>query len=255
MADFCHSKDSAAFREERLLHAIQLLVLLLPRENNRLLESIIDMLFRTVQHEPTNKMSADNLATLFTPHLICPRKLSPEALHVTAQQMCSIISFMIKTGRRLFHIPPKLATDIRAFFVERKRRKTMSPEHILNESVTSDSVANTVYTFVDREKTAEAHVMNSTDTALAQLYAHIQSLPESSKKKKLIKQFNRENGHGTPLQVLMLREKNSVGSSAKVAKSIGDSIKRHIFHKNLISKTPKRNSHTPVSLQVGSCHF
>ncbi|KXJ81980.1 hypothetical protein RP20_CCG016115 [Aedes albopictus] len=250
VADLCQSKDSAAFREERLLHVIQLLVLLLPKENNKLLQCIIDMLYKTVQHESTNKMSADNLATVFTPHLICPRKLSPEALHATTQQMFGIISFMIKTGPRLFHIPPKLATDIRAYFVERKRRKTMSPEHILNESVTSDSVANTVYTFVDREKTAEAHVMNSTDTALAQLYAHIQSLPESSKKKKLIKQFNRENGHGTPLQVLMLREKSSSGSSNKMVKSFGDSIKRHIFHKHPISKTPKRNSHTPVSIQT-----
>ncbi|XP_058451434.1 serine-rich adhesin for platelets [Malaya genurostris] len=250
VAEFCHSKDCVTVREDRLLNAIQLLFLLLPKENSTLLQCIIDMLHTTIQHEAMNKMSADNLATLFTPHLICPRKLSPEGLHATAQQMCSIISFMIKTGPRLFHIPPKLATDIRAFYAERKRRKTMSPDHILNESITSDSVANTVYTFVDREKTAEAHSMNSTDTALAQLYAHIQSLPESSRKKKLIKQFNRENGHGTPLQVLMLREKNSGGSTAKAPKSIGDSIKRHIFHKGMISKTPKRNSQTPVCFQT-----
>ncbi|XP_055607387.1 serine-rich adhesin for platelets [Uranotaenia lowii] len=251
VAEFCHSKDSLAVREDRLLNAIQLLFLLLPKENNLLLKYIIDMLFKTIQHEASNKMSAENLATLFTPHLICPRKISPESLHTTAQQMSSIISFMIKNGPKLFQIPPKLATDIRAFFVERKRRKTMSPEHILNESITSDSVANTVYTFVDREKTAEAHVMNSTDTELAQLYAHIQSLPESSKKKKLIKQFNRENGYGTPLQVLMLREKNSAGgSTVKPQRSIGDSIKRHIFHKSLMSKTPKRNSHTPVGFQT-----
>lgn len=252
VAEFCHSKDSLAVREDRLLNAIQLLFLLLPKENNILLKYLIDMLYKTIQHEATNKMSADNLATLFTPHLICPRKLTPEALHATAQQMCGIISFMIKTGSRLFHIPPKLATDIRAFFVDRKRRQTMSPEHILNESITSDSVANTVYTFVDRKKTAEAHKANSTETELAQLYAHIQKLPESSRKKKLIKHFNRQNGQGTPLQVLMLREKNS-GSAAKGSKSIGDSIKRHIFHKSLMSKTPKRNSHTPVGFQVSCC--
>ncbi|XP_055549956.1 serine-rich adhesin for platelets-like [Wyeomyia smithii] len=251
VAQFCHSKESLAVREDRLLNIIQLLVLLLPKENSILLKCIIDMLHKTIQHEALNKMSADNLATLFTPHLICPRKLSPEALHATAQQMCSIVSFMIRTGPQLFHIPPRLATDIRAFFLERKRRKTMSPDHILNESITSDSVANTVYTFVDREKTAEAHVMNSTDTALAQLYAHIQSLPESSRKKKLIKQFNRENGHGTPLQVLMLREKNSGGSTtSKGPKKIGDSIKRHIFHKGIVSKTPKRKNQTPACFQT-----
>jgi len=72
---------------------------------------------------------------------------------------------------------------------------------------------------VDRERTALAHVTNPTEAALAQLYAHIQSLPESSKKKKLIKQFNKENGQGTPLQVNM-RRKNHLRS-----KSLGDSIK------------------------------
>lgn len=81
VADFCNSKASVASREERLLHAIQLLILLLPKENNNLLECIMDMLFKTVQHESTNKMSVDNLATVFTPHLICPRKQSPEVLH------------------------------------------------------------------------------------------------------------------------------------------------------------------------------
>ncbi|XP_050068377.1 uncharacterized protein LOC126556875 [Anopheles maculipalpis] len=265
VADLFHSKESsqASRGEDRLLNALQLLLLLLPEENNILLRLIIELLHRTIQHEATNKMSAVNLATLFTPHLICPRKQSPEALHTTAQHMSGIVGFMIKTGARLFHIPPKLATDIRAYFVEQRRRKTMSPEHILNESTTSDSVANTVYTFVDREKTAEAHIMNSTDTALAQLYAHIQSLPESSKKKKLVSKFNRQNGYGTPLQVLMQREKNGSGGPGpgsggglKYPRSISDSIKRHIFHKSLMSRTPKQRpgsgSQTPTTFQTPS---
>lgn len=104
---------------------------------------------------------------------------------------------MITKAKELQDIPPKLATDIRAYFLEQKRKKILSPDvQMLNESVTSDSTANTVYTFVDREKTAEAHISNTTDTALAQLYAYIQTLPESSKKRKLIKQFNKENGQG-----------------------------------------------------------
>jgi hypothetical protein len=89
----------------------------------------------------------------------------------------------------------------------------------LNESVCDGTAANTIFSFVDRERTALAHVVNPTEAALAQLYAHIQSLPESSKKKKLIKQFNKENGQGTPLQVNM-RRKNHLRS-----KSLGDSIK------------------------------
>lgn len=139
-------------------------------------------------------MNSDSLATLFTPHLVVPRKLSPEVLHQTAATMTKMISFMITSGTSIFLVPEKLATDIKAYLIEEKRRKE-TPERILDESV-SDSVANTVFTFVDRQKTAQENVQSTTDTALAQLYAHIQSLPESSKKKKLIKQFNKQNGQG-----------------------------------------------------------
>lgn len=195
-SELCNTGSPEPTKATRLLHSLQLLILLLPTENRTLLKDIIEMLNKTMRHEPRNKMSADSLATLFTPHLICPKKLTPEALHQTSQNMSSIISFMITKGSAVFDIPPKLATDIRAYFVEKKRKETMSPEQILDESVTSDSTANTVYTFVDRERTAQANVQNPTDTCLAQLYAYIQSLPESSKKRKLIKQFNKENGQG-----------------------------------------------------------
>lgn len=192
VAEVCNSKEND--EQARIRNSLQLLCLLLPSENRIVLENLITVLHKASQMESSNKMTADTLATLFTPHLICPRKLQPEVLHQTAATMTRMISFMINSGSATFLVPEKLSTDIRAYFVEQKRRRE-TPEKVLDESI-SDSVANTVYTFVDREKTAEAHVANTTDTALAQLYAHIQSLPESSKKKKLIKQFNKQNGQG-----------------------------------------------------------
>lgn len=58
------------------------------------------------------------------------------------------------------------------------------------------TAANTVYTFVDRHRTRVENETNPTDTALAQLYAHIQALPDSQHKRRLIKHFNRQNGYG-----------------------------------------------------------
>ncbi|XP_055904227.1 rho GTPase-activating protein gacII [Eupeodes corollae] len=231
-------------KEQHILNSMQLLLLLLPHENRTLLQDIIEMLHIVSNHANQNKMSSENLATLFAPHLICPRNLPPEALHYVAQTMCAIITYMITKGLVVFEIPAKLATDIRAYFLERKRKKTMSPEQTLDESISDMSTVNTVYTFVDREKTAAAQGSNNTDTELAQLYAHIQTLPESSKKRRLIKQFNKQNGQGTPLQLVTLnRIKHS--EPTRSAKSISDSIKKHIFHKGIISRTPKR---TPVTL-------
>ncbi|XP_033251517.1 rho GTPase-activating protein 19-like [Drosophila miranda] len=193
---------ATAERQQHLLNSVQLLLLLLPEEHRELLQHIIKMLHSVAAREESNKMSAENLAILFTPHLICPRQMPPKALHYTAKKMSSIVSYMIQQGLEIFEVPGKLATDIRAYFLERKRKKTMSPEQTLEESISDDSTVNTVYTFVDRAATAAANNSNYTDTALAQLYAHIQSLPESSKKRRLIKQFNKQNGQGTPLQVI-----------------------------------------------------
>ncbi|EDW36240.1 GL17687 [Drosophila persimilis] len=230
---------ATAERQRHLLNSVQLLLLLLPEEHRELLQHIIEMLHSVAAREESNKMSAENLATLFTPHLICPRQMPPEVLHYTAKKMSSIVSYMIQQGLEIFEVPGKLATDIRAYFLERKRKKTMSPEQTLDESISDVSTVNTVYTFVDRAATAAANNSNNTDTALAQLYAHIQSLPESSKKRRLIKQFNKQNGQGTPLQVVVMnRLKNN--EATRSAKSLGDSIKKHIFHKSLMSRTPKR---------------
>lgn len=99
--------------------------------------------------------------------------------------------------------------------------------------------AKTVFTFVDREKTAEASASaNPTEAALAQLYAHIQSLPESSKKRKLIKQFNKENGQGTP-QLIMgsnrtgrARHRTGGSKPRQRSRSLGDSIKVSYIHQD-----------------------
>lgn len=218
-------------QESRLLTALQLILLLLPLENKLLLKDLLELLHLTASYEAKNKMSADSLATLFTPHLLCPRKLSPEILHINSQTLSGIVSFMISKSPNLFELPLNLAVDIKAYYTERERRKALSPQKLINESISDNVAANTVFSFVDHERTAKENQSNPTETALAQLYAHIQSLPESSKKRKLVKQFNKENGHGTPLQVLR--------SHVPKNKSFGDSIKKHIFSKRLIRSGKK----------------
>lgn len=48
-------------------------------------------------------------------------------------------------------------------------------------------------------------------------------MPESAKKRRLVKQFNKENGQGTPRHVKNCK-----------TKSLGDSIKKHIFQKKIL---------------------
>ncbi|EEB17047.1 Rho GTPase activating protein, putative [Pediculus humanus corporis] len=215
IAELCNVKNHSY--NERLLRALQLLILLLPNENRIFFKEIIELLNLAVAHEHKNRMSAENLATLFTPHLLCPRKLSPEALHVNSQVMSGVVAFMIQMGSKIFDIPPTVATDVKAYW-NKKEKRINSPLKQMNESICDGTAANTVFTFVDREKTAEENRTNPTVTALAQLYAYIQALPESSKKRKLIKQFNKENGYGTPLR-------NTVNKKRLKPLNLGDSIK------------------------------
>ncbi|CAH0553934.1 unnamed protein product [Brassicogethes aeneus] len=226
IAELCGIGEGPTVQDGKLLEALQLIFLLLPIENQSFLKDILDLLHLTSTFEENNKMSPDNLAKIFTPHLLCPRKLPPSELLTISQKYFGLITFMIKKSSELFKIPRKLKVDFQARY---ERKKLMASQNrILNESVTD--TANTVFTFVDHERTAKENESNPTETALAQLYAHIQSLPESSKKRKLVSKFNKENGHGTPLQVAR-------GSAAK--KSFGDSIKKHIFQKGLAKQAKK----------------
>ncbi|RVE53125.1 hypothetical protein evm_002222 [Chilo suppressalis] len=159
--------------------------------------------------------------------------LSPEHFHADSVALAPVISFMIRHSCRLFEAPARLATDAAAYFT----RRVLSPALRLDESMSDRTAANTVYSFVDRHRTRAENESNPTDTALAQLYAHIQALPDSHHKRRLIKHFNRQNGYGTPIQI---QRTGKVAGS----RSFGDSIKRHIFNKGLLNKTPKKGSTT-----------
>ncbi|XP_041979966.1 rho GTPase-activating protein 19-like isoform X2 [Aricia agestis] len=226
--------------ETKLLTALQLLLLLLAPSHRNFLERLLRLLRLVADNEPSNRMSPDTLATMFTPHLLCPRKLSPEAFHQESLALAPLMSFMIRQSSALWAAPAQLVTDAAAYLAVRERKKALSPAADLDESYTDRTAANTVYTFVDRSRSVAEHAANPTDTALAQLYAHIHALPPSAHRRRLIKHFNRQNGYGTPIQI---QRTGKVAGS----KSFGDSIKRHIFNKGLLNKTPKKGSGSSIN--------
>ena len=67
-------------------------------------------------------------------------------------------------------------------------------------------------------------------------------MPESSKKRQLVKQFNKQNGQGTPRHI-----KNNTTSNSG-SKSFGDSIKKRIFQKKLLN-------HKKMSDPKYGCNF
>lgn len=61
---------------ERQLKATKLLLLLLPVDNYCLLKYLLLLLNQIQNAQEMNKMTSENLGTLFAPHIICPRKVT-----------------------------------------------------------------------------------------------------------------------------------------------------------------------------------
>lgn len=54
----------------------------------------------------------------------------------------------------------------------------------------STQAINTMMCFAERKSSSDSDTNNDTQLALAKLYAHVQSMPNSTKKKKLLKQVS-----------------------------------------------------------------
>lgn len=79
MGKHSYTESERSRAKEKQLKALQLLMLLLPRENAVLLESLFDLLHKAAGI-PENKMSAASLGVVFSPSLLCPRKVKKMVL-------------------------------------------------------------------------------------------------------------------------------------------------------------------------------
>lgn len=210
---------------DKNLKIIQLILLLIPMKRRKFANDLLTLLNKIASKENlTNRMDAKSLATLFAPHLLCPKSMTPTDL----QRYCTILTiqleFMIKNVRSIFKTPIELTLDIR------KELERMNNPNVNNDE---EDCINTVVTFCDREATK---VQNQTEQHVAELYAHIQSMPETPAKKRLIKQFNRQNGGLTP----QMDKENSKKKHNKL-KQIGDKLKnaKNLFKANSAVKSKR----------------
>ncbi|GFY52626.1 rho GTPase-activating protein 19 [Trichonephila inaurata madagascariensis] len=198
---------------ERQLKATKLLLLLLPVDNYCLLKYLLLLLNQIQNAQEQNKMTSENLATLFAPHIICPRKMPPEVLKESFPRMVKCIAFLIDNATVLFEPPEELVQDVSIYLQE------MSYEGPL-QSLDTGSPVKTLVTFCKRANCDEPQPVDYTNKALAELHTYIESLPNSSRKRKLIKKFQKENN----IEINNERPKKHARS-----RSVGDAIKRHLL--------------------------
>ena len=199
--------------DAKKIQCLQLLFLLIPESNYALLRDLLKLLALVTQQAEHNKMNAANLATVFATHILCPRSLTADCLQSKHQLFIKAVTFMIEHTDELFTVPSQLIKDVDMFWKSNSERDLSNAKPSLGHN--HSPVVNTIYSFVDREKTKEASMKSTTETALAELYAQVQSMPESAQKRRLISKLNDANGCGTPSVSTKKKKKGSEASKLR----------------------------------------
>ena len=167
------SEEEVIIAEEKQVACVQLLFQLIPEVNLALLRDLFPFLSNVAKNEAENKMNATNLGTLFSTHILCPRKLSPEVLQSNHQLLSKAVTFMIEHADKIFDLPEKLSMDVQTYI---SRKDTMMTPVCKKGRGPDSPVVSTIFSFVDRAASLRATHGNETDQALAQLYAHVQGM-------------------------------------------------------------------------------
>jgi len=248
--DTMTEKEKEAGQEKRIA-ALQLLFQLIPEVNYSLLKELLILLNKVSQHHEQNKMNARNLGTIFSTHIICPKKMSPEELQSKHQLLADAAAFMIENADKVFDLPDRLLVDIDVHLQKKRNNMFLTPKPQARKPGVSlgvckegSPIVNTVFSFVDRE--ASKSQSNATDEALAALYAHVQSMPESAQKRRLVEKLNSANGTGTP-DVATSGSVRTVGRRQR--RKTGDGFI------NMLTPRRKRTTHGSYNLRQASSHL
>uniref|UniRef100_A0A8P0PER2 Rho-GAP domain-containing protein n=1 Tax=Canis lupus familiaris TaxID=9615 RepID=A0A8P0PER2_CANLF len=185
--------------KERQIEALQLLFLILPPPNRNLLKLLLDLLYQTAKKQDKNKMSAYNLALMFAPHVLWPKNVTANDLQENITKLNNGMAFMIKHSQKLFKAPVYIRECARLHYLGSRTQASKDDlDLIASCSTKSFQLAksqkrNWVDSCSHQEETQQR-----TEEALRELFQHVHNMPESAKKKQLIRQFNKQSVTQTP---------------------------------------------------------
>ncbi|XP_029925726.1 rho GTPase-activating protein 19-like [Myripristis murdjan] len=236
--------------KERQIEAFQLLFMLLPPANRSLLKLLLDLLYHTARNQHTNKMSALNLATMFAPHIIWPKNVTANDLHGNIKKLNNGIAFLIKHSQKLFRAPVYIKEFARLYFTGSKTLQSkddltlragtkdgQTAGHVAADSACSPSIRAG-----EGEITNTCSVGSHTEAALRELYQQVSNMPESAKKKKLIRQFERE-----PLLSPSLESQTLINRRHRRSRSFGGIIKRRVLGSQASTEKEDSTLATPLA--------
>lgn len=187
-------------KNTKRLKIIQLLLHLIPETNRNLFMSLMSLLNRVARKVEVTKMDERSLATIFGSHILCPRTWTPKQVQKNVEIITDAMEFLLLNYDHLFNGPDELVIEAKQKYQKYLTQKKMigaGGDSLNNGQEEEVNENKSVITFCQRKEAQET----TTDQSLAELYAQVQAMPDTPHKKKLIRQFNRQNGFGTPMQV------------------------------------------------------
>ncbi|XP_051277340.1 rho GTPase-activating protein 19-like [Dicentrarchus labrax] len=230
--------------KERQIEAFQLLFMLLPPANRSLLKLLLDLLYHTARNQHINKMSAINLATMFAPHILWPKNVMASDLQGDIEKLNNAIAFLIRHSQKLFKAPAYIKDYTRLYFTGSKSLQSKDDLTLCSGTkdgpvsvVTASSPSPSMRTVGDEVSSTctirPSETQSYTESALRELYQQVSNLPESAKKKKLIRQFEKQQTPSTDSRTPFSRKHWR-------SRSLGGIIKRKVLGSQVL--TEKENS-------------
>ncbi|XP_070697679.1 rho GTPase-activating protein 19-like [Pempheris klunzingeri] len=238
--------------KERQIEAFQLLFMLLPAANRSLLKLLLDLLYHTARNQHINKMSAINLATMFAPHIIWPKNVTASDLQGNIEKLNNGIAFLIRHSQKLFKAPAYIKEYTRLYFTGSKTLQSKDDLTLccgtkdgFSPAVTAASPSPSMRTMAgDVSSTSTGRTSETqtyTESALRELYQQVNSMPESAKKKKLIRQFEKQ-----PLLTPAADSRTPLSRKHWRSRSLGGMIKRKVLGSQVLMEKENSRLQSPL---------
>ncbi|XP_046885981.1 rho GTPase-activating protein 19 isoform X2 [Hypomesus transpacificus] len=248
--------------KERQIQAFQLLFMLLPAPNRSLLKLLLDLLYHTARQQHANKMSALNLATMFTPHVLWPRNLTASDLQGNIKKLNDVVAFLIKHSQKLFRAPVYIKEYARLYFTG--SNTLLAKDDLALCSGAGGGAGGGGAEFIPCSTSTGSgggagsggggagsggvvRAGSHTEVALRELYQQVSTMPESAKKKQLIRQFEKQLP-GTPVCDIQTPP-HSRKQHHRRSRSFGGIIKRRVLGGQGSSSLETPGPRVPVESQ------
>ncbi|KAM9365679.1 rho GTPase-activating protein 19-like [Pholidichthys leucotaenia] len=238
--------------KERQIEAFQLLFMLLPPANRSLLKLLLDLLYNTARNQHVNKMSAINLATMFAPQIIWPKNVLASDLQGSIDKLNNGIAFLIRHSQRLFKAPVYIKEYARLYYTGSKTLQSNDDSTLCSgakDDLMAEATAPSMTGITDEVCVGSE---SYTEAALRELYEQISSMPQSAKKKKLVRQQPLVTPSAVSRTPFIRRHWRS--------RSFGGMIKRKVFgsqiftdKENRLQNRPARSSSDGEAKESSSC--